>query len=123
MLRPARPMLRLLALLLLMQWGGWPLPHLGGMAAAGELTVICSPEGLHEVRIGPDGKPVEPPPMAMGCCLMCQGPLAGGDLLPPPVLPEPSVVAAPSVAMAEAVRQLLFSPPPNTHRSRAPPFS
>jgi hypothetical protein len=116
-------MLRLLALLLLMQWGGWPLPHLGSMAAAGELTVICSPEGMREVRIGPDGKPAEPHPMAMGCCLMCQGPLAGADLLPPPTLPHPRVVAAPPMAMVEAVRQLLFSPPPSLHRSRAPPLS
>jgi hypothetical protein len=116
-------MLRLLALLLLMQWGGWPLPHLSSMAAAGELTVICSPEGTHEVRIGRDGKPVEQPPMSMGCCLMCQGPLAGADLVPPPRLPEPRIVAAPPMAMVAAVRHLSFSPPPSTHRSRAPPVA
>lgn len=115
-------MLRFLALLL-MQWGGWSFPHLGSMAAAGELTVICSPEGMHEVRIGPDGKPIESQPMSMACCLMCQGPLAGTDLIPPPKLPQPSVVAAPPMAMVEAVRQLPFSPPPSTHRSRAPPIT
>ena len=116
-------MLRLLALLLLMQWGGWPWPHLSRVATAGELTVICSPDGMHEVRIGPDGKPVEPPPLSMACCLMCQGPLAGAELVPAPRLPQPQVVAAPPVAMVEAVRQLAFSPPPSTHRSRAPPRS
>jgi hypothetical protein len=116
-------MLRLLALLLLMQWGGWPLPHLSSMAMTGELTVICSPDGMREARIGLDGKPVEQPPMPTGCCLMCQGPLAGADLVPLPKLPQPRVVAAPSMAMVEAVRQLTFSPPPSTHRSRAPPIA
>ncbi|MBO1079324.1 hypothetical protein [Roseomonas haemaphysalidis] len=121
--RSARPILRLLALLLLVQWGGWPSPHASHPAAAGELTVICSPDGLREVRLGPDGKPAEPSPAPMGCCLTCQGPLAGADLLPPPRLPQPHVVAAPDVAMVEAVRQLSFSPPPTTRRSRAPPVS
>jgi hypothetical protein len=121
--RSARHLLRLLALLLLMQWGGWPLPHLGGMALAGDVTVICSPDGMREVRIGPDGKPIDPPHPSTGCCLMCQGPLAGADLLPPPRLPPPRVVAAPDRAMVEMARQLSFHPPPSTHRSRAPPAS
>lgn len=119
----ARTMLRLLALLLLMQWGGWPFPHLRGAAAAGELTVICSADGMRTVLLGPDGKPAEPPPDTPGCCLLCQAPLAGAALLPTPVLPAPSVVAAPDAAMVEAVRQLSFHPPPSTHRSRAPPLS
>jgi hypothetical protein len=116
-------MLRLLALLLLMQWGGWPLPHLASLTAAGEVTIICSPEGLHAMRLGPDGKPAEPQPMSMGCCLLCEAPLAGADLVPAPVLPPPAMVAAPDRAMVEAVRRLSFRTPPATHRSRAPPVS
>lgn len=121
--RSARPLLRLLALLLVLQWGGWPLPHLRTMVPAGEFTVICSPEGLHTVQLGADGKPAEKPPMPMGCCLLCQGPLAGTDLVPPPTLPQPRAVAAPEVAMVEMVRRLSFRPPPSIWHSRAPPLS
>ncbi len=120
--RSLRLLLRLLVLLLSVQWGGGALPHSGG-AAVGETTIICSPEGLREVAVAPDGTPTEPHPLAGGCCQMCQGPLAGAALLPPPTLPRPRMVAAPDIAMVEAVRQLSFSPPPSTHRSRAPPVS
>jgi hypothetical protein len=72
---------------------------------------------MREVRLGPDGKPVEQPPIMTGCCLLCQGPLVGAEL------PPPRMVAAPDTAVAEMVRQLLFHSPPSTHRSRAPPAS
>jgi hypothetical protein len=121
--RTARPLLRLLALLLLLQWVGWPLPNLRATALAGEPTVICSAEGMRTVLLGPDGQPVEPSPGALSCCLLCQAPLAGAALLPPPALPSPRMMAAPDVSMTEAVRRLSFHPPPSTHRSRAPPLS
>lgn len=125
MSRRARFLLRLLAVLLLVQWGGGLLPHLRAMAAQpGEAVVICTPEGFHTVRLGPDGTPVDAPePLQGACCLLCQVPATGADLLRPPVLPEPRLVAAPEVAMAATVRQLAFRPPPRILHSRAPPLS
>jgi hypothetical protein len=121
--RSARLTLRLLALLLLMQWGGGPFPHQGAMALVGEAVVICSPDGLHTVRLGPDGTPVKPSPSTAACCLLFQVPMSGGDLVPLPTLPEPRVVAAPDTAVLAAVRTLSFRPAPRAHQSRAPPIS
>jgi hypothetical protein len=122
MLPSARLLLRLLALLLILQPAGLPWPH-AGAALAGEAIVICSPDGTRTVLLGPDGQPLPPEDAALACCLLCQGPLAGVALLPAPALPTPAMVAAPDPAMAEAVRRLCFRPPPATHRSRAPPLS
>ncbi|WP_419896371.1 DUF2946 family protein [Roseomonas sp. USHLN139] len=125
---PARSLLRLLALLLLLQWGAGLWPHLGGMAGtaqAAETIVICTPDGFHNLRLGPDGQalPEEPSglPKAAGCCQLCQAPLTGADLVPGPVLPAPRLVAGPAIAMAAQVRALSFAPPPAIRHSRAPP--
>ncbi|WP_159999312.1 DUF2946 family protein [Roseomonas sp. 18066] len=128
MSRSARPLLRLLALLLLLQWGAGLWPHLGGMAGtaqAGEMVIICTPDGFHSLRIGPDGQPLEEDgpslPKAAGCCQLCQAPLTGADLVPGPVLPAPRLVAGPAIAMVAQVQALSFRPPPAIRHSRAPP--
>ncbi|PHK94857.1 hypothetical protein CR162_11260 [Pseudoroseomonas rhizosphaerae] len=123
--RRARFLLRLLAALLLVQWGGGLLPHLRAMAAVpGEAVVICTPEGYHTIRLGPDGTPGDAPEKPKGgCCLLCQAPATSAGLPPPDRLPEPRLVAAPAMAMAAAMRALAFRPPPRVLHSRAPPIS
>lgn len=120
---PTRLLMRLLAALLLTQWVAGLPAHARAMASVGEAVVICSPEGMRTVHLGPDGEPVAPHDAALGCCLLCLGPSAGGDLASRPELPPPSVVAAPDIVMVTAARALSLRPPPRIHHSRAPPTS
>jgi hypothetical protein len=127
--RSARPLLRLLVLLLMTQWGLGLWPHAGAMpgaATAGETIIICSPDGYHALRVGADGQPLEEPdraPMSAGCCQLCQAPLTGADLVPGPLLPAPREVAGPAIALAAQVAALSFRPPPAIRHSRAPPHA
>ncbi|MFC0407499.1 DUF2946 family protein [Roseomonas elaeocarpi] len=129
MSRPARSTLALLALLLLVQWGGGLLPHLRAMAAehvghaSGQTVIICSPTGLRTIRLDDDGKPARPSPPLTACCTLCQGPMAGAELSPPPALPAPSVTLVSERGPGVAGQVLFFRPPPRTLHPRAPPGS
>jgi hypothetical protein len=93
------------------------------MASVGEAIVICSPDGMRTVHVGPDGQPIEPQKAALGCCVLCPGPVAGGTLESGPELPPPSLVPAPEVTIAAVARALALRPPTRIHHSRAPPIS
>ncbi len=121
MCAPARRLMLLLAGLLLVQWMAGLPAHARAMAAVGEDVVICSPDGMRTLRLGPDGQPIAPQDAALGCCLLCLGPVIGGNLASGPDLPPPSLVAAPDMVMATVARTLALRPPLRIHHSRAPP--
>ncbi|UFN47494.1 hypothetical protein LPC08_15900 [Roseomonas sp. OT10] len=113
----------MLALLLVLQWGGGLWPHLQASFGAGDMAVICTPEGMKTLRLGADGKPLDAPGQGLDCCQLCQGPNLGGDLPAPAGLPAPREVQQPGTAVMAAVATLSFLPPPRTRHSRAPPLS
>lgn len=125
MMRRARPLLGLLSLLLLLQWGAGLVPHLRAMAASPSgAVIICSPDGMRTLHLDAEGQPTDPDkaPGMGGCCMLCPGPLGLGA-------PETGPVAAP-VALWQrllAARPLVVDqlPPPRpgeAHPPRAPPI-
>lgn len=144
MLRPARPILRLLALLLLVQWS-LGLTH--GGAAVAPSTIICTPDGLRTVQLGdagvhdavgheapPDDTDADGPSQfaqkndddrhqpnhrMAGGCQFCLNP-AGGDLPAAPVLPSPRATAYRNPALPAPLPPLPRAP--RTYSSRAPPI-
>ncbi|MGG5812105.1 hypothetical protein [Falsiroseomonas sp. CW058] len=101
-LRPA--LTRLLAALLLLQWGT-AFAHCLRLSAPAELlhAELCTPEGIRTVALGADGQPAEVPDPAVlpaPLCPACLGPAAL-------VLPPPEAALAPPLQLAQAA-----DPPP-----------
>ncbi|UPG71139.1 DUF2946 family protein [Roseomonas gilardii subsp. gilardii] len=129
--RLARPLLRLLAILLLLQWAGGMLPHLlpgisHGVSpdgVKGETVMICSPDGMRTIQLGEDGQPAgrdAAPPL---CCLLCPGPMPGAEPTPLPTIQGPREATAPAIATLALVRLFSFLDPPRVRHSRAPPLA
>jgi hypothetical protein len=102
----ARPaLIRLLSLLLLLQWGTAFAHCLALAAPADQLHIeICTAEGLRSVALpaGDTDAPAEHPGMA-GFCPACAGPAALA-------LPAPAIGLAPPLLLAQAADP----PPPST---------
>lgn len=116
-----RPFLtRLLAVLLLMQWGS-AFAHclrLGAPAAALHVE-ICTAEGLRIVAITPEGEDAPAPETAAAFCPACLGPAAAA-------LPAPEVALAPPLVVVQATDPPPPAPgptpfPPRSCQPRAPP--
>jgi hypothetical protein len=95
MTKSGKSLLRVVAVLLLVQWTAALEPCLSALARIGgaQAVELCSPgEAPRVILIGEDGKPVQP--MAPhGGCLLCQ---VGG----PAILPQAPVVPAATIAYA-----------------------
>jgi hypothetical protein len=113
---PRRPVLRLIAAVLLLQSVLAPA-HCLAMAAppAGLQAVICSPDGTRLVHLGPDGQEAPAHGAADGFCAAC-GALPQVALPAPPRLPAPGGAATAPAWHAAAPAAL---PPP----ARGPPFA
>jgi hypothetical protein len=113
---------RLLALLLLLQWGT-AFAHCLRLAAPAEVLHldICTSEGLRTVAVTPeDGAPAEEG-HAAAICPACLGPAA-------PALPTPELTLAPTLRFVQAADPPPPAPPPvplppRSCQPRAPPTS
>ncbi|MBP0492654.1 DUF2946 family protein [Pararoseomonas indoligenes] len=113
--------MRLIALLLLMQWAGAAVPHARAMAraATAQAVELCTHGGRRLVVLDKDGRPLQPA-QADDCCILCHGPLG-------PAAPGPAVAtgaAANILPMAEPFRRPgLPALPPRAppQQPRAPP--
>jgi hypothetical protein len=79
---------RLLALLLLLQWGAATVPHARALVALGGavLVELCSAHGSRSLLVDADGQPLEHQ-AAQDCCDLCPAPAAA----PPPVPAAPAM--------------------------------
>jgi hypothetical protein len=116
---------RLLAVLLLLQWGT-AFAHCLRLAAPDPDVLhlaLCTPDGLRTVAVGPDGQqaPQEHGAHAGVSCPACLGP---GEVAPP----VPEVGFAPPLVLAQAADPPPPAPPPvpqppRSCQPRAPPTS
>ncbi|WBV45181.1 DUF2946 family protein [Pseudoroseomonas cervicalis] len=123
-MRHARPLLGLLSLLLLLQWGAGLVPHLRAMAAtSSDAIIICSPDGMRTLHLDAEGQPTDPDKApGMGCCMLCPGPLALGAPQTGPV-PAPVALWQRLLAARPLVADRLPPPrPDDAHPPRAPPI-
>ncbi|MCR0982648.1 DUF2946 family protein [Roseomonas populi] len=114
--------MRLLAILLLMQWAGAVVPHARAMerAASAQRVELCTHDGQRSILLDENGKPVQPAP-ATDCCSLCQW--AMGDAPPGPAM---VIRAITFLLAAEPFRHpgLPHSPPRSPpHQPRAPPHA
>jgi hypothetical protein len=113
---------RLLAVLLLMQWGT-AFAHCLNLAAPAAFTVeICTADGIHRVSLPIEGDERHEDHRAAAICPVCQGPGAVALAAPEPVMPPPVVLAQ----AADPPPPPPGPPPPLPPRScqpRAPPTS
>jgi hypothetical protein len=109
--RPRPALIRLLAVLLLMQWGT-AFGHCLALAApAGMLHLeICTADGLQRVSLPADQQDLPATPQSGGICPACAGPGAAA-------LPAPTVTIAPPALFVQAPE----APPPSTPRPAPPP--
>lgn len=115
MARLTRPLLRLIAAVLLLQTVVAPA-HCLAMAAppAGMEAVICSAEGMRTIHLGPDGQEMPAGHEEGGFCAAC--PMPAQAMLPdPPAVPAFAWGVAGPAWHAAAPATL---PPP----ARGPPF-
>lgn len=83
--RPWPRMVRLVALLLLLQWSAAFAHCLGRVAHAGIVleAVVCGPDGPRRLLLDDQGAPTDPALAAPdGVCAMCQAPAIAPTLLP-----------------------------------------
>lgn len=113
--RLRRSLLRLLAVLMLLQSGVAVAHGLRAMGAAAPwLVEICTSEGRRTVALGEDGQPApEQGPQGEGFCPACHA-------LPEVVLPTPPMLATP-VHYSAGPHQHPGKPPAERPRQRAPP--
>lgn len=111
-----RPLLRLVAAVLLLQAVMAPAHCLATAAApAGLEAVICSADGMRTVHLGPAGQELPDAHDDSGFCAAC--PIPPQAMLPePPALPSPAWAGALPAWHAAAPSAL---PPP----ARGPPFA
>lgn len=114
-----RPFLiRLFAILLLVQSGAAAAHCLRGMSAGeGMLVEICSTDGMRTVRLDENGEPVpdQAPESGGAFCPVCHG-------LPVVTLPEPPLLAIPAWS-GEAIAWHAAGTPRLRPPARAPPYA
>jgi hypothetical protein len=105
--------LRLLGLLLLLQWGAATVPHARAMAALGNamLVELCSPHGARSLLVDGEGQPIQKQAVP-DCCALCLAPAS----TPPPASAVPPVPVGFALVTAPLARAGLPPLP-----SRAPP--
>ena len=93
-------LVRLLALLLLMQWAGAVVPHARAMAraASAQAVELCTHKGRRLILLDGDGRPMQPS-RADDCCTLCHGPLGtpapGSAVMASPGGPQPAAEPSP----------------------------
>jgi hypothetical protein len=113
-MRRLRPgLLRLLALLLLLQWGAATAPHARALQTLGTAlrVELCSPHGARSLLVDEDGQPIQRD-AGPDCCALCLAPAAA----PPPAPAVPPVPVGYAAPVAAPDRPGLPPLPP-----RAPP--
>ena len=118
----ARPaLLRLLTVLLLMQWGT-AFGHCLRIASPAEFHIdICTSDGIHRIAVPLDEQAPAPAHAGSGICPACAGPGAVA-------LPAPAIALAPPLVFVQAAdpppRPSAPAPaPPPRCQPRAPPTS
>jgi hypothetical protein len=119
--RPRPALIRLLAVLLLVQWGT-AFGHCLRLSAPAEALhlEICTPEGLRSLAVPADQAPE--PTATGGVCPACAGP--GAAAVPPlPVGVAPPVVLAQAADPPPVPSPAAVPTPPRSCQPRAPPTS
>lgn len=99
-----------LALLLVMQWGG-AFAHCIGALGAGQAVEICTTDGIRTLHLDAEGQPTAPGAASHDSCPLCPGATAA--------LPDGPELPAARFAYAVAVPRLVAGMPPAP--ARAPP--
>lgn len=120
-MRPRPALIRLLAVLLLVQWGT-AFGHCLRLAAPAEALhlEICTQEGLRSLTIPVGGEDAPEPAITGGVCPACAGP---GTAAPPPVSLAPPMVLAQAADPPPAPPPAPVPTPPRSCQPRAPPTS